>query len=111
MSEDLFIRRIYTYSGISVAVNIDLIAKTVSLVEKNGNDSFRQKNWYFTDRGLEYMNGWLLILDAMKHAITEASKVLKEVEDRDQERFVKLLTSLNDTAVKLKDKQALKAGK
>lgn len=102
MKKDLFIRRIYTHNGISVAVDIDLIAKTVSLVEKNRDGSFGQKKWCFTDRTLGYMSGWLNILDAMKYAITEASAVLQEVEGRDQEEFVKLLVALDDTAEKLK---------
>lgn len=103
--KDLFVRRIYTHKGISIAVDIDLIKKTVSLVEKNGNDSFRDKSWYFTDRTLEYMNGWMLILDAVKHAITEAAKVLEAEKDRDQEAFVKLLVSLDNTADKINDKE------
>jgi hypothetical protein len=40
------------------------------------------------------MNGWLNILDAMKYAITEASKVLKEAEERDQEKFVRVVSSV-----------------
>lgn len=91
---DLFIRRVYTHKGISVAVDIDLVAKTLSLVEKNGNN-FSNKKWVFAQRGLEYMGGWCAILDAMKHAIQEASKELKIAEERDQEKFVELLLAMN----------------
>lgn len=102
MSEDLFIRRVYTHKGISVAVDIDLIEKKISLVEKVGGDfpRFENKNWCFADRTLEYTGSWLIILDAMKFAIAEASKVLKEAEKRNQEKFVRLLLSLNDAAKK-----------
>jgi len=94
---DLFLRRAYTYKGISVIVEIDLINKTISLVDKHGdNKTFSDKNWYFTGRELKYMNGWLLILDAMKYAITEASKVLEEAEARNEKAFVKLLMNVND---------------
>lgn len=96
MSEDLFIRRVYTHKGIAVAVDIDLVKKEISLVEKRGN-SFVEKSWYFTHRSLEYMNGWLTVLDAMKHAITEASKELKAAKDRDEEKFVNLLVAINDS--------------
>lgn len=94
--EDLFIRRVYTHKGISVAVDIDLVKKEISLVEKLGNDSFADKNWYFTHRSLEYMAGWLSILDAMKYAVTEASKELEAAKDRDEKKFVKLLIAIND---------------
>lgn len=94
-SEDLFIRRVYTHKGISVAVDIDLVAKTISLVEKRGNDTFADKKWDFTHRELKYMQGWLNILDAMKHAITEAAKLLKAAEERDQGEFVEFLVNLN----------------
>lgn len=105
--KDLFIRRIYTHNGISVAVDIDLIAKTVSLVDKQGDNSFAHKNWYFTDRTIEYMNGWLAILDAMKHAITEAKKVLQAANERDEKEFAELLISLSHTADNLNAEGAL----
>lgn len=98
MNKDLFLRRIYTHKGISVAVDIDLITKTITLVEKQGNDTFVDKNYYFSHRTIEYMNGWLAILDAMKYAITEATKVLKEANDRDEKEFAELLISLSKDA-------------
>lgn len=101
-SKDIFIRRIYTHKGVSVAVEIDLIKKTVSLVEKNSIGGFGNKEWLFADRELKYMNGWLLILDAMKHAITEAAKVLEAEKDRDLDEMVKLMASLNNNVEKIK---------
>lgn len=102
--EDLFIRRIYVYKGISIAVDIDLVSKEATLVEKTGSGDFKTKNWVFAERKLEYMNGWLLILDAMKHAITEAKKVLDEAEKRDHEKFTKTLMAVDDNASKLAKK-------
>lgn len=104
MSEDLFIRRIYTHEGISIAVDIDLVKKEISLVEKTDGGGFRDKKWWFTHRDLKYMNGWLLILDAMKYAITEASKELEVANERDQKKFVELLISLDNDLDKLKKK-------
>src|SRR5580693_6821106 len=95
MSEpkDLFLRKVYTKHGISVVVEIDLVNRKMSLVEEKGK--WQPKKWVFAERELEYMNGWMFILDAMKHAITEASKYLKDAKDRDQEEFVNILMSLN----------------
>jgi len=96
MSKDLFIRRVYEYKGINVAVDIDLVKKQISLVEKLGNDDFRHKNWYFAERELKYMKGWLKVLDAMKYAITEASKELEAEEERNEKEFIKMLVKIND---------------
>jgi hypothetical protein len=94
---DLFIRRVYEHKGIKVAVDIDLVKREISLVEQpNKNSQWSKKKWIFAERGIEYMNGWLLILDAMKFAITEAKKELEAAKDRDDEAFVNMLVSLND---------------
>jgi len=50
---ELFSRRVYTYNGIGVAVEIDFIKKKVSIVEKDG----QAKQWLFAGRELEYMDG------------------------------------------------------
>lgn len=96
MSEDLFIRRAYTHKGISVAVDIDLVKKTISLVDKNGGN----KKWLFAERQLEYMAGWQAILDAMKYAVTEATKVLQEAEKRDADKFAEMLIALSNPTLK-----------
>lgn len=97
--KDLFIRRVYTHKGVSVAVDIDLIKKTVSLVEKQGG-SFHNKNWVFAGRELQYMAGWQLILDAMSYAIGQATTVLEEVEKRDQEEFTDMMLALDHPALR-----------
>lgn len=94
--QDLFLRRIYTYKGVSVVVDIDLVDKTISLMEKMGDNSFKMKNWQFAHRTHNYLPGWLLILEAMQHAVIEAGKVLAEAEARNEKRFVELLVSLHD---------------
>lgn len=70
----------YTYKGIDVLVKINRMKGSVSLVECNGftTNSFTDKKWLFAERGLEYMNSWQDILDAMKHAVSEATKLLEE---------------------------------
>ena len=71
----------FEYKGIKVDVKIDYIAKTVSLVDLNSHSVYKcetiNKNWVFVGRTLDYMNGWLNILDAMKYAVTEAKKLLE----------------------------------
>ncbi len=87
---ELFSRRVYTYNGISVVVDIDFVKKTLSLVDKSG----KQKPWVFTGRTLEYMEGWQAIFDAQKYAVKEATKVLQALSERDQEEFIQLMAAL-----------------
>lgn len=99
MEQDLYIRRLYTHRGISVVVDIDLVKKTITLMESNPHNpkEFVRKSWLFADRELEYMGGWLSILEAMKHAIFEASKILEAQKERDEESFMRMIMSLSET--------------
>lgn len=65
----------------------------VSYLDQYGNrkKTYDFKKWVFAEREQKYMAGWLLILDAMKYATTETDKILKEAEDRDQEKFLKIV--------------------
>ncbi len=72
----------YEYGDIKVMVETNFDTGKISLVEKKEkefNADFRteMKKWVFVQRGLEYMNGWLNILDAMKYAIEQARDELK----------------------------------
>lgn len=96
---DLFIRRVYEHQGIKVVVDIDLVKKTISFVDGN---SFVPKKWVFAERTLEYLNGWELIFQAMRHAAKEAGEVLKQVEKRDQEKFLALMIDLDNPKLRHK---------
>jgi hypothetical protein len=80
----------FEHKGIKVTVVIDYDQGTIDLVEKQGS-SFSPKRWLFSNRGLEYMNGWLTILDAMKFAITEAKKELTAYQDEQNKKKDKAL--------------------
>lgn len=99
---DLFIRRVYTHKGINVVVDIDLIEKQVTLVEKDRGGAWKRKQWLFAERQLQYMAGWQLILDAMKYAVGEATKVLEEAEARSEKRFMDMMMALDDTVEDIK---------
>lgn len=94
--KDLFVRRVYTKQGINIAVDIDYVKKTVSLVEKNGGN----KKWIFAERSLEYMNGWILILRAMEYAVTEAKKELEAIKEQEHEDFVNMYIELDKSLKK-----------
>lgn len=68
----------YEHKGIKVLVHVDHMNAKVSIVERDLADRFIPKKWVFIERGLEYMQGWQNILDAMKYAVGEATKLLEK---------------------------------
>lgn len=64
------------HKGISITVKIDYDKGDVSLVESVVG-GYGKKEFVFADRGLEYIQGWLNILDAMKHSVETAKKDLE----------------------------------
>ncbi len=66
----------HTHKDISVLVKIDYLNNKISLLNSKHrtieiNDF---KHFVFADRGVEYMNGWLTILDAVSEAVKDAKK-------------------------------------
>ena len=75
----------YTFNGVTVRVEIDYTKRQISLVEGDNRHKFATKKWCFANRGLEYMDGWRNVLDAIKYAIAEAEKELRVFMDREGE--------------------------
>ena len=73
------------HKDVSVTVAIDYDNATVSLVNVpsinfSSNHSpltLEPKKWIFANRGVDYMNGWLNILEAMTFAVKECKKELE----------------------------------
>jgi hypothetical protein len=87
----------YEHRGLKILVKIDRIHKTVSIVEHNPNDNtYKPKQWKFSDRGTEYMNGWIVIFEAMTEAIKAAKLELEMFDDEDTDKLVSMYVSLND---------------
>lgn len=72
MDKNLEIKTI-EFNGIKVRVKIDYDLGIASLVEPDN----QPKKWVFASRGLEYMNGWLNIIEAMTSAVKEIKKDLE----------------------------------
>ena len=66
----------FIHKDIKIFVKIDYVNNKISLMEpfKPHESEFKIKEWKFSKRGVEYMNGWLDILEAMKFAIIDAKK-------------------------------------
>ena len=96
-SMDLVVYRTYNYRGVNVLVKLDFIDSTVSLVERDDNkeSGFKPKEWLFSDRGLEYLNGWRLILKAMDYAVEQAKKEMELAKKRDLDKLLNFYVELD----------------
>lgn len=65
------------HKGVKVILKVDYDEATVSLVQYITNRGYEVKNWVFANRGLEYLNPWLNILEAMSVAVKEGKKELE----------------------------------
>ena len=87
----------YEFSdGTVIRVKIDFEKNKVSLVDSNNANT----NFKFAERGLEYMNGWLNILGAMRYAIREArdelTKWQEAKKDKETKQIIDIIIALND---------------
>ncbi len=70
------------HKGINVIVKIDYDAGTITLVERQPNSQpavYTAKQWVFKNREVDYMQGWLDILEAMTLAVKDAKNDLERV--------------------------------
>lgn len=70
------------HKGIGVTVDINYEKGIVSLVDTNQS----VKKWVFAQRTLEYMQGWLNIMEAMQEAVRYA-KIMLENRLAENSRF------------------------
>jgi hypothetical protein len=96
----------YTFNGVEVLVKINYDKGLISLCEKVPHPTkcdettFQDKRWLFSERGLEYMNGWKEVLHAMEYAIESASNELKsykaEVQKENEASMSEILDLANE---------------
>ena len=84
----------YTLYNVTVRVEIDYAKRTISLVDGNNRHEFATKNWCFANRGLEYMDGWRNVLDAIKHAIAQAEKELTAFTESEDDKLKRVLINM-----------------
>lgn len=70
----------FTHKGINIFVKIDYRNNRIDLVEPKclEANNFKLKQWTFGNRGVEYVNGWLVILEAMGEAMKDAKKKIEK---------------------------------
>ena len=100
-TELLKIKRYDFSDGTVIRVKIDFERNKVSLV----NDGGSAASFKFAERELEYMNGWLNILGAMRYAIREARDELQAWQDAKKDKETKQII---DIMIALKDEPEAK---
>jgi len=95
---------VYTHNNISVYVKIDYQRNRIDLVEPAGIGSFKKKEYVFIGRGVEYMDGWVNILEAMQEAIKDAKKRYRDyTSELDKQRELELVNEFADNKDKYTD--------
>ena len=93
-TEILTIKKYEFSDGTTIYIKIDFAKNKVSLVDQNGAST----KFLFAERGLEYMNGWLNILGAMRYAIKDARDQLeawqKARDDEKQKQIIDIMVAL-----------------
>lgn len=87
------------HNGVKVSVKIDYDLGKVSLVKRTTKfhvNEFPHQEFVFNDRSLEYMNGWLNILEAMKIAIEYGKEELTKASEENLEKLVDLIDKANN---------------
>lgn len=97
MSKSLLEVREYKFQRCTITVRLDRRQKTLSFVEwSDSHLDYIAKEWVFAGRKLEYMNGWLHILEAMQYIINDCKKVMESWEKEETDNIVKLLVALGE---------------
>ena len=79
MNKHIEILEIVT-NRIGIVIEINYIKGKVSIVEYKDGDYYPKK-FLFSERSLEYLNGWKEVLEAIKKAIEYGEERLKELEN------------------------------
>lgn len=102
MKNNIVIKTI-EHKGVKVTIKTDYDKGEVSLLE-NAMGGYAKKKWCFAERGLEYMNGWLNVIDAMRHAveigIEDLEQKLAEDSAFKEEIFIKAVKAINKESKK-----------
>ena len=73
----------FAHKEILIFVRIDYLNNKVDLLESVNSQTckFSAKKWVFSQRGIEFMDNWIIILEAMQEAIKDAKKKLGKYQD------------------------------
>ena len=103
----------FIYKEIKIYVRIDYLNNKIDILEPVSlqDAKFKKKEWCFIGRGVEYMQGWRNILEAISEATKDAQKKyetdLAENSAFKEEQIINLLSEENKqqryTIIKIKN--------
>lgn len=104
MATEMVTIKKYEFSdGTNIHVKIDFENNRVSFVEpdmRKVDAPYRNKEWLFAERGVDYMNGWINILGAMQYVAREARNELeawqKAQKDKKTKRIIDIMVALQE---------------
>ena len=85
----------YEFDGVKITVEINYCNHTMSIVEYKGG-SFENKQFMFSGREKEFSKGWINILDAIKFAVSEATKLLEEDEENHKKEVLEVMERIRE---------------
>jgi len=98
--------RTIEHKGVKVSFKIDYDEGTATLVEKY-QDKWLAKQYLFKGRGLEYMNSWQNVLEAMQVAVKECKKSLEaDLRERSRLQEEEILRAVSFIDASTKDTHA-----
>lgn len=78
----------YIYKNITVTLSINYAKNEVSVLE---NNSDKARHFIFQNRGVEYMQGWINVLEAVNYAVKEAKKDLEDYKTKETQKIEDLV--------------------
>lgn len=95
--------REYKFEGCTILIKLDRQTKKASFVEWDSEvNEYTDKDWYFSGRELEFMNGWLNILNCMKYVIEDVKKEMESWDEEETDQLIKLFAALDKAEKKVK---------
>lgn len=95
----------YTHNGVEVTLRLDFRTGLIDIVSQDQSGAFFKKNYLFTGRRFdECTTLWFPVLDAIKYAVTEATKDMSGYYNGLEENAKEVVSGLLDDLIKNKKK-------
>ncbi|GEM_PF-3752149 len=90
---------LFNQEGVRIIAHIDYKKEVVSFVDENG----KPFGFVFACRGIDYLGGWLTILNALKAVTIECNKRLWSYKENQDQEFLYEELKFNNIPLKEKD--------
>lgn len=95
-------------NGIKLYLRLDYEYGKVSILEKTNSGNYKQKDFRFSNRGRDFLGGWVLIFRALEEATIFADKMLAAEEEAREQAESDKITSMMVALAELNEKNTAK---